>query len=341
MPRTMNWLFGSLSKAQLNAMIDITAIGGVPSNPVGGTSNITGNLTVSGTIDGIPVGAYACTTAGSVQDKVVGANIVGSQDCIIVYFEYANTYNGGATRIVDANGITYTLYINNTISSATNYNITKGLHFLSFRTTIGGDRIAYLDFLIPNDPASYPTSLNWVPTLNSSNVQTGLTLKMQGFNMPDVTSLTMPVASATDFGILSISAQTIAGNKTFSGVTTFSDATDANGTTGAVVVAGGITCAKNIYCLSVVATSSRDAKTNIKPFTRNASKILNTVKVVSFNYKNDPEHLKVGFISEDTDELLSSETKKKFDIGNSIGLLIKSFQELSARVTELEDGNAK
>ena len=83
--------------------------------------------------------------------------------------------------------------------------------------------------------------------------------------------------------------------------------------------------------------SSREKKKDIEDFNKNATDIINGTKVVSFHYKDDEElKPRVGFIAEDTDKLLSTPTQDQFDLNNSVGLLLKAVQELSARIDKLE-----
>lgn len=78
-------------------------------------------------------------------------------------------------------------------------------------------------------------------------------------------------------------------------------------------------------------------KKNIKDFVQDALPIVNNTQVVSFVFKDDPEeNLKVGFIADVTDELLSSKHHDKMDYYNSIGILLKAVQELSQNQQSLE-----
>lgn len=88
-------------------------------------------------------------------------------------------------------------------------------------------------------------------------------------------------------------------------------------------------------------SSSRAVKTNITPFTdlfkESALDIVNSVTVVGFNYIADAEkNQKVGFIAEDTHELLSGRARGIMDTANSIGVLLKAVQELSSENTRLK-----
>ena len=58
---------------------------------------------------------------------------------------------------------------------------------------------------------------------------------------------------------------------------------------------------------------------------------------MSYLMKDDvTNELNVGFIAEDTEELLSGKDHNRMMMGNAIGLLIKSVQELDYRLTKLE-----
>lgn len=81
------------------------------------------------------------------------------------------------------------------------------------------------------------------------------------------------------------------------------------------------------------ATSARSEKENIRDCKLEALKLLEEVKIVEFNYKSDSEkNNRVGFIADDTSEVLSTKNKDKMDIGSSIGVLIKAVQELNRKV---------
>jgi hypothetical protein len=84
-------------------------------------------------------------------------------------------------------------------------------------------------------------------------------------------------------------------------------------------------------------SSQRALKTNITSFTKSALDILNTVDVVAYEYREDPNRsAKVGFIADDTDEILSGKDREVMDMANSIGLLIKAVQELSIELDKLK-----
>lgn len=86
--------------------------------------------------------------------------------------------------------------------------------------------------------------------------------------------------------------------------------------------------------------SSRKIKENIHTYVDSALDIINSVKIVNFNYlpntEYDPNIKHIGFIAEDTSEELSTQYHDRMDYINCIGLLIKSVQELSEKVNNLE-----
>ena len=95
-----------------------------------------------------------------------------------------------------------------------------------------------------------------------------------------------------------------------------------------------------LYATVFQSTSSKEFKSNIKSFKKNALDILNNTKIVTFNYKEDPEKKNnVGFIAEDADETISGKEHNLFDINNTIGILIKATQELDKKIETLKKEN--
>jgi hypothetical protein len=100
-----------------------------------------------------------------------------------------------------------------------------------------------------------------------------------------------------------------------------------------------------VDALSFNSHSARKLKKNIKVFKKDALSIVNSVKVKEFNFRRDKKRTyRVGFISDDTDPILSGKNQDGFDLNNTIGVLLKAVQELSAKVEKLEkekvDGRA-
>ena len=88
--------------------------------------------------------------------------------------------------------------------------------------------------------------------------------------------------------------------------------------------------------------SARIYKENIADWNEDAISILNSVDVVAFNYISDPTKLqRIGFIADDTDEIMSGPEQSYFDMSNTVGILLKAVQQLSAKVKELEEKDGK
>ena len=95
----------------------------------------------------------------------------------------------------------------------------------------------------------------------------------------------------------------------------------------------------SIKALSFIATSARSEKTDIKPTKYNAIDEINKIDVVDFYFKSDKEkeNPKVGFIADDTDPIFSTKDKNSMDLYNTVGMLLKAVQELSAENKELKE----
>jgi hypothetical protein len=94
----------------------------------------------------------------------------------------------------------------------------------------------------------------------------------------------------------------------------------------------------NFYATGLYSTSKRSEKENIQSYNEDAISIINNTKIVSFNFiKDEEKESRVGFIADDTDELLSGKDHDCFDHGNSIGVLIKAVQMLSKKIDKLEN----
>jgi len=92
-----------------------------------------------------------------------------------------------------------------------------------------------------------------------------------------------------------------------------------------------------VSATSFTASSLKKLKENISNFDLKALDLLSSVKVVNFNYISDKDKNNyVGFIADDTTEILSTKTKDKMDITSSIGVLIKAVQELNQEIIYLK-----
>lgn len=101
-------------------------------------------------------------------------------------------------------------------------------------------------------------------------------------------------------------------------------------------VGGTLTVTGNTTSNAFYQSSSRTLKTNIEQLEISGLDLLSQVNVVKFNYLNDLENKRIGFIAEDTPIELSTKEQNVMDTNSTIGILIKAVQELTDKVKELE-----
>lgn len=82
--------------------------------------------------------------------------------------------------------------------------------------------------------------------------------------------------------------------------------------------------------------SLRELKENIEQADINALDIINNTLITKFNFKADEtKEIRIGYIADDTHELLSGPNHDKMDLNNCVGVMMKAIQELSAENQEL------
>ena len=101
-------------------------------------------------------------------------------------------------------------------------------------------------------------------------------------------------------------------------------------------VGGTLTVTGNTTSNAFYQSSSRTLKTNIEQLEISGLDLLSQVNVVKFNYLNDLDNKRIGFIAEDTPIELSTKEQNVMDTNSTIGILIKAVQELTDKVKELE-----
>jgi hypothetical protein len=88
---------------------------------------------------------------------------------------------------------------------------------------------------------------------------------------------------------------------------------------------------------SFYTNSRRALKEDIAPFVGDGLALIESLNVVQFRYKErQSDHLRVGFIADDTDPWFSGEQQDQFDLVNSVGITFDAVQRLAARNRELE-----
>jgi hypothetical protein len=95
----------------------------------------------------------------------------------------------------------------------------------------------------------------------------------------------------------------------------------------------------NIYATgTITAGSARALKENIVVSTINATEIIMKTDIMKFNYiADEKKEERIGFIADDTHEILAGTEHNKIDLTNSIGVLIKALQESNKRIELLEE----
>lgn len=87
------------------------------------------------------------------------------------------------------------------------------------------------------------------------------------------------------------------------------------------------------------ATSSRKKKKDIEDYQESGLEIIKSLKIVTYKYKADrKEQVHIGVIAEDSPKEILSVDRKGVSLTDSIGVIFKAVQELSARIEELEKG---
>jgi hypothetical protein len=72
--------------------------------------------------------------------------------------------------------------------------------------------------------------------------------------------------------------------------------------------------------------------------TINATEIIMKTDIMKFNYiADEKKEERIGFIADDTHEILAGTEHNKIDLTNSIGVLIKALQESNKRIELLEE----
>ena len=94
----------------------------------------------------------------------------------------------------------------------------------------------------------------------------------------------------------------------------------------------------NVEFLSCNVTSSSKKKHNIEPLKISALDMLDEIEIVEFSYNADPtEYRHIGFIAEDTPELLTGPGRDKMALGDCVGFLLQTVKELKEEIRRLKE----
>jgi uncharacterized small protein (DUF1192 family) len=100
---------------------------------------------------------------------------------------------------------------------------------------------------------------------------------------------------------------------------------------------GNATLTGQMTATGFVQSSLRSLKKDIQPFTTNATGILKRAQVRTFIFKADSANTRhIGFIADELPEEMSAAEHNGVDQANTVALLVKSLQEMNARIEALE-----
>lgn len=170
-------------------------------------------------------------------------------------------------------------------------------------------------------------------TLSGSETLENKTIQSSSFNGTTVTG-----SGLGSFGSINTS-----GTLNADGSVTFTDATNSTDKdTGAVVISnGGLGVEQDVWVGGQVNATSFDSvsalamKKDIKEFTESALDILSGLKIHEYSYKRDSEKdsKRVGIIADYTeDDRISGIKHDRFQLANTVGLLVKAVQELAIKI---------
>ena len=202
---------------------------------------------------------------------------------------------------------------NSTLASATIENLTQN------RVVVAGSGGALVDYT--------GLTFNNTTLVTTKNAEIGGTLDVNGES-------TLASATVEDLTQNRILVAGLGGSLVdYSGLT-FDNTTLR--TTKNAEIGGTLTVTGNTTSNAFYQSSSRTLKTNIEKLEISGLDLLNQVNIVKFNYLNDLENKRIGFIAEDTPIELSTKEQNVMDTNSTIGILMKAVQELSDKVKELE-----
>ena len=297
---------------------------GIDVTPVARTNNpLVVDTSVSVKLDTLDAAVGASPTPVTTRDfnPISASNSVNANiDALDAAIGPATTGWPGFTRTYTTGNIANTNSANTNILALHNAlggdpgPVTRLNNPIDNNTTVNAN-ISFIDAAI----GSTPTSLNYIA--NNQTVNQNLSaLDTALNNLGNIASA--KTAGDAGVGFIRYAGTTLTAGQLYGGTTNPSGSTRLN-------------YAGNLYATAFYATSTREAKDNITDFSGSALDILNSTEIKSYNYKGSEEQ-KVGFIAEDTNPLLSTKEQTNFDMTNTIGVLIKAVQELSAEVAELK-----
>lgn len=98
-----------------------------------------------------------------------------------------------------------------------------------------------------------------------------------------------------------------------------------------VQIVGNLTITGTVTASGGGFNSSRSLKEDIKQFSKSAIDIISKIPIVQFKYKTSPNNI-IGFIADEVPTEVLIDGQEAMDIYSTIGILIKSIQELNDKI---------
>jgi len=88
-------------------------------------------------------------------------------------------------------------------------------------------------------------------------------------------------------------------------------------------------------------SSTREMKKDIAPFTKDATEIIKSTEIITWEFESgEHTHMEhIGFIAEDTPEELATPDHNVMDTTNTLGVILKSIQEIDDRIIAIQNKN--
>lgn len=293
---------------------------------------------VDSTINGQKIQNSTISNSSIINHSVTLGNTVVELGATITNFTGINSINGIQQKIGDTQqdegDILFYYRTGDTVSTQI-----KIPHGTTFTLNTACAKAADNDITLATD-GNLPTNAavkGYISTFKAGSIFTGKMTFNGGLEIKNTSALTTNgQIKTTNTANASRNGGTLSGNASIY-------------TAGGIEAVGDIYSNGNIVGINSGTYSKRELKENITDFTEDAVSLINSVKVVNYNYKADAEkNHKIGFIADDTHEYFATKNHNIMDQSNCIGLLLAAVQQLSAenkllkeRLDAIESNNTK
>lgn len=102
------------------------------------------------------------------------------------------------------------------------------------------------------------------------------------------------------------------------------------------ITATSISSPATITAAGFYESSSRELKTKIADWKRDALELLRQVRIREFAYRAEPAEMRVGIIAEEADSIFSGRDRRHFNVADTLAVVMRGMQQLDARLAALE-----